>query len=119
MKIAALGPLGTTAPPPGQDRDRDRMLTYLRAGRLLRAARSLAPDELDPGRTEAVPITLLTDGSWVWSGAVIYYAEQYGVPIDAGLVEHARRRDFTVAEVSTAAVAAALAALDASPIGGL
>lgn len=113
MQIARLGPLQTGSPrPPDWHRDRDRMLAYLRAGRVIRAARSLTPDELDPDRTPAVPITVLTDGEWVWTGAVIYYAEQHDIPVDPALLSHARAREFVLGEMSPAAVAAAVAALD-------
>jgi hypothetical protein len=116
MKIAELGPLHRSAQRPATwQRDRDPMLAYLRAGRLVRAARSLAVDDLDPERPAAVPITFQTDGCWVWSGAIAYYAEHHDIPVDPELIEHARRRGFAVGEVSAAEATEALAALDADP----
>ncbi|SDS53788.1 hypothetical protein [Microlunatus soli] len=113
MKIAKLGPLQVGSSQPAQwQRDRDAVLSYLKGGCVIRAARSLAPDELDPERKPAVPLTLLTDGAWVWSGAVIYYAERHDVPVDAGLLSHVRDQGFVPAEPSADAVTAALAAVD-------
>lgn len=113
MQIAELGPLDAATPRPADWRaDRESMLRYLKAGKLVRAARSLAPDELDPQGAASVPITFLTDGTWIWSGAIIYYAEEHDVPVDPRLVQHARDRDFDPPEVAADVAATALATLD-------
>jgi len=115
VKIAQLAPVEhptsarNTSPP---DHDREALLRYLKSGRVIRAGRSLAPDELDPAHPQAVPLTAITDGEWIWSGAVIYYAEQYGLPVDSGLVEHARRSGYRLDAVSDDALTEAVRILD-------
>lgn len=118
MKIAELASLSHPPAAPQQwPQDRDRMLAYLKGGRVIRAARSLAPDLLDPDRVPAVPITFQTDGEWIWPGAIGYYAERYDIPVDPELLEHARQRDFRIEPVDDAALGAALRLLDRTGTG--
>lgn len=75
------------------------MTAYLRHGPIVMAARSNAPDRLDPARGEAVPLTFHTDGTWVWSGAVAYYLSEHGVPPEGDLVAHIHANGFEVPAV--------------------
>lgn len=114
MKIAELGSLDRPITTTDEDPERPRLLAYLRAGRVVQAARSLAEDQLDDQRQQRVPIVRLTDGRWIWSGAITYYADVYGIPVDPALVEHIRAQDFTMPEVTDAEVSAALTQLNQS-----
>ena len=85
--------------PPVPPDETDRVIEYLRRGPVVMAARSYAPDRLDPARGDAVPLTFHTDGTWVWSGAVAYYLDEHGVPPEADLVAHIRANGFEVPAV--------------------
>lgn len=56
-------------------------------------------DVLDPERKSRVPITFLTDGEWIRSGATAYYLEQYSVAPDAEFVEHIKNKDYICRDV--------------------
>lgn len=73
---------------------RDRVLAYLAGGTVVSGAFGLAVDELDPARPRTVPITTVTDGTWIWPGAVAHHLAAHGRwPIGAFL-DHVREQDF-------------------------
>ncbi|WP_242885438.1 TNT domain-containing protein [Actinomadura litoris] len=97
--------------PPVPPEEAERVADYLRRAPVVMAARSHAPDRLDPARGAAVPLTFHTDGTWVWSGAVGYYLREHGVPPEADLVAHMRARGFEVPGVGDDVMDAATAAV--------
>ncbi|QKG21780.1 TNT domain-containing protein [Actinomadura verrucosospora] len=103
------GPPAVSRPPVPPD-EADRVVRYLEDAPTVMAARSSAPDLLDPSRGEAVPLTFHTDGAWVWSGAVGYYLREHGVPPEPDLVAHIRAHRFAVPAVGDDAMDAASAA---------
>lgn len=96
--------------PPVPPEEAERVVRYLEDAPTVMAARSSAPDLLDPSRGERVPLTFHTDGAWVWSGAVGYYLREHGVPPEPDLVAHIRARRFEVPAVGDDAMDAASAA---------
>ncbi|WP_020664899.1 hypothetical protein [Amycolatopsis benzoatilytica] len=92
------------------DEDREHVLAYLDNAPIILASRSNDTDAFDPSRTDAVPLTFRTDGSWVWPGAVAYYLREHGVSPDPELVAHIRAAGFAVPEVSDDAQDRALTA---------
>jgi hypothetical protein len=96
--------------PPVPPEEAERVVRYLEDAPTVMAARSSAPDLLDPSRGERVPLTFHTDGAWVWSGAVGYYLREHGVPPEPDLVAHIRARRFAVPAVGDDAMDAASAA---------
>lgn len=104
MKMAELGPLDPARPQPDRWQvDKSRVLEFLASGRIVTAARTRTPDRLDPEQRRRVPAIYYTDGDWVWSAAISYYAEHHDIPVDPELIEHARARDFSAGEVPVAA----------------
>ncbi|WP_240489733.1 TNT domain-containing protein [Actinomadura atramentaria] len=101
--------------PPVDPADVGPLAEYLRGCPVVLAARSHAPDLLDPARSERVPLAFHTDGTWVWSGAVPYYLVEHGVPPEPDLVAHVRARDFAVPQVGDEAMEAATAAVTGEP----
>ncbi|GAA2252920.1 hypothetical protein GCM10010402_05100 [Actinomadura luteofluorescens] len=97
--------------PPVPPDEAGRVAGYLRQAPTVMAARSNAPDRLDPSRGAAVPLTFHTDGTWVWSGAVAYYLTEHGVPPEPDLVAHIRAGGFRVPEVDEETMDAANAAV--------
>ncbi|WP_131759044.1 TNT domain-containing protein, partial [Actinomadura fibrosa] len=98
-----------TRPPVPAD-EADRVARYLRDAPVVLAARSSAPDQIDPSRGAVVPLTFHTDGTWVWSGAVGYYLREHGVPPEPDLVAHIRSQGFRVPAVDDDTMDAASAA---------
>ncbi|WP_433327881.1 glycohydrolase toxin TNT-related protein [Spirillospora sp. CA-294931] len=114
-----IGPDGerpSVSRPPVPVEEAERVLAYLRGAPVVMAARSNAPDQLDPSRGSQVPLTFHTDGVWTWSGAVAYYLAEHGVPPEPDLVAHIRARGFGVPEVDDAALDAANAAITGRPV---
>jgi hypothetical protein len=81
------GPWFTTnRPVVADDAERDRLLTALRTAEIITWSSTWMVDVLNPERGDVVPLHLRTDGRWVWSDAVAYYLEQYGLAPDPDLV---------------------------------
>ncbi|WP_054564280.1 hypothetical protein [Frankia sp. R43] len=72
-------------------RRREDLLTYLHAGRPVIGTTARLPDLLDPARGEVVPMTLRTDGQWIWTDTVSYYLEEHGLAPDPDLLRHIER----------------------------
>jgi hypothetical protein len=68
--------------------ERDDLLAALRSGVIIAWSSAEMPDILAPERGDVVPMHLRTDGTWLWSEAVGYYLENYGLAPDPQLVTH-------------------------------
>jgi hypothetical protein len=70
---------------------RQRLLDFLAGGEVVLAAERWLPDVVTeaPG---AVPASLRSDGTWVWSEASRYYLDRHRLAPDPDLAEHARAR---------------------------
>jgi hypothetical protein len=88
-----------------------RLLGYLRGGEPVLLTPIRARDVLDPAAPARVPMNHRTDGTWVWSEAVVYYLERYRMAPDPALLGHVRARGFRRPEVDGAALHRVLAAL--------
>jgi hypothetical protein len=80
---------------PGPHPREQQALEYLRQGVNIAVFLddTLVGDILSPGKridSEEVPaLNVLSDGTWVWSGALIYYVEQYHVRLPEEFLAHA------------------------------
>lgn len=88
-----------------------RIIAYLKGGSMVLFSRSSQQDLYRPGQPSVVPMTFETDGTWIWSGAVRYYLEQYGLPPEADFVAHIKASGYTIPVVSEEANAAAKAVI--------
>lgn len=80
------GPWFTThRPVVGDAAERANLLIALRSGVVIAWSSAAMADILTPERGEVVPLHLRTDGTWVWSEAVGYYLENYGLTPDPEL----------------------------------
>jgi hypothetical protein len=70
--------------------DGEQVLTYLESGVPLAVTDATAADTVDPSQGETVPLSVRTDGSWIWSDAAGHYLRHYGLSPDPYLVEHIR-----------------------------
>ncbi|MFB4314097.1 hypothetical protein [Actinomadura sp. 21ATH] len=86
----------------------DKIVSYLKNGRMVIAARSFAPDEVEPSRGDQVPLIFLTDGTWVWAGAVHYYLEKHGIAPEPALLAHIRAQGYRPPEVDEAVMETAI-----------
>ncbi|HEY0697171.1 MAG TPA: hypothetical protein VGD43_05105, partial [Micromonospora sp.] len=68
--------------------ERDDLLAALSGGMVIAWSSAAMPDILAPDRGDVVPMHLRTDGTWLWSEAVGYYLEHYGLAPDPQLVTH-------------------------------
>ncbi|GIE81815.1 hypothetical protein Aph02nite_77650 [Actinoplanes philippinensis] len=93
--------------------ERARVLDYLRRGRVLTATTVTEPDVFDPGAGGVIPMSFRTDGTWIWTDAVIHYLNAYALSPDAELLAHIRERDHVFTEPSPVAEHRAMVALTA------
>ncbi|SDP14708.1 Protein of unknown function [Actinopolyspora xinjiangensis] len=88
--------------PPLAPQEAEPLRRYLENAPVVLAAEHHTPDRLDPNRSEAIPDSWHSDGSWVWPTAVPYYLSQYGVPPQPELLQHVRSNGFNVADLDPA-----------------
>ncbi|MFT3797913.1 hypothetical protein [Microbacterium sp.] len=84
-----------------------RVGAYLQAGAVVMHTTARGVDVLNHDEP-VVPLTIRTDGEYVWTGPVTYYVATYGVAPDAGFLDYLRARDYapripTDAEIEAAA----------------
>jgi hypothetical protein len=91
--------------------EQERVVRYLEAGRPVLTTTQRMADVVDPARGAVVPMSYRTDGVWVWTDSVSYYARTHGLAPDADLLEHARGREFRAPVVDDVAEHRTLAAL--------
>ncbi len=88
---------------------------YLREGEPVLVTTAQMDDVVDPTRQYCVPLNFRTDGTWVWTEACAYYAEQHHLEPDPGLLAHIRSNGHTVPDVDGVALHRALAVLQEPP----
>jgi hypothetical protein len=77
-----------------------RIVGYLKAAPTILFGRALDKDAWSPADPPSVPRSFSTDGTWIWSGAVTYYLQKYGMPPEPELLAHIRALNYTLPEVS-------------------
>jgi hypothetical protein len=82
--------------------ERAALARYLSSAPVAVAVFGFGADELDPRRPEVVPLSIRTDGSWVWSQSEAYRTGAYGLAPDLELVAHVRRIDYRLPSVDRA-----------------
>jgi hypothetical protein len=92
----------------------DKVARYLYAGEPLLIAAGLMDDLVDRSQECSVPMSLRTDGAWIWNEASAYYAEEHRLEPHAGLLAHIRSNDYAVPTVDGVAVYRALQVLHQS-----
>jgi len=96
------------------DEERRRVASYLRAGSAILMTTALQPDLIEPARGRVVGASFRTDGSWVWSDALTYYADAYGLAPEDAFYAHIRDRGYACPVPGDAAQDNALNVLYAS-----
>jgi hypothetical protein len=112
---ADTGPVFSPDHPLLADDEAARVVEYLLSGEPLLVTDGLMDDVLDTMQLYCVPMSFRTDGKWVWNEASAYYAEQYQLGPDTGLLAHVRANDYTPPAVDGVALHRALQVLEDSP----
>ena len=69
--------------------DKQPIVAYLRqAAALAVTGGTSAYDVLDPALRRIGPLSVLTDGAWIWPSDLPYYVEQYEVDLPAAFLRH-------------------------------
>jgi hypothetical protein len=111
---AEAGPYFRSAHPVLAAEDADKVVQYLLGGEPLLVTDDLMDDVLDSTRLLSVPMSFRTDGAWVWNEASAYYADEYQLEPDPGLLAHVRASDYVPPAVDGVGVYRALQALESS-----
>lgn len=96
---------------------RERLATYLRAGRPILTTTAQEVDRVDRSRGEVVPLSFRTDGAWIWTDTVTYYLEVHGLAPDPELGAHIAASGYTCPAVDDATARRALDELYGSSPG--
>lgn len=70
-----------------------RVAAYLEAGAPVMHTTARGIDVLQDD-AQVVPLTIRTDGEYVWTGPVTYYVQTYGVAPDDAFLAYVRERDY-------------------------
>lgn len=98
----------------GDGEEQRRVAAYLRAGAAILTTTAQHPDLIEPARGSVVGASFRTDGAWVWSDALTYYAGAHGLAPEDDFYAHIRARHYACPAPDNAAKDAALNALYAS-----
>jgi len=88
--------------------ERARLVTFLNDGTAILLSASHETDRITPSRGAVVPLSFRTDGAWIWTDAVTYYLETYGLRPDPGLCDHIAAAGYRCPEVDDQAAHHAL-----------
>jgi len=77
----------------------ERVAAYLYEGEPLLITSGLMDDVVDNSQECCVPMSLRTDGTWIWNEASAYYAEEHRLQPHAELLAHIRSNDYAVPSV--------------------
>lgn len=98
--------------------ERQRVAAFLRAGPVVLFTTAGDVDRMDPARGRVVRIGFRTDGFWVWSQALEYYVDTYGIAPDPAFYAHIRDSGYRCAQPSEAQSRQAVDAIMNRPASG-
>ncbi|GIH18852.1 hypothetical protein [Rugosimonospora africana] len=115
VRVAAVAlPDNPDGEPPA---DASRVAEYLASGTAILFTTATTADRYDASMGAPVGLSVRSDGVWVWSDVLAYYADRYGIPPEPELVEHIRRNDYRCPPLDDAAARHAWDAFSASRDG--
>jgi hypothetical protein len=92
-----------------------KVVTYLEAGSFVsRMTRPSLPDPLSGSETPVVPVSIRTDGEWIWNDSLTYFVKMYRIAPTDEFMRYLRSRDFEPRPSTEADVRAAWEAIQAS-----
>jgi hypothetical protein len=117
MRVAQLfdgrDAAGAWAFAPGRARiddpaERARVAGFLRGGKVVLRVPGSDVDRVDPAKGPVVPMSTLTDGTWIWGAALRYYVETHGIAPEPAFLAHIVAHEYVAPEPGEAAWRAAL-----------
>jgi hypothetical protein len=94
--------------------EQERIAAYLKAGAPILTTTALTQDLLDPAHAKVVGASYRTDGTWVWTDALMYYTHEYGLAPEDDFYADIRANGYACPRPGDAAQDAALDVLYAS-----
>jgi hypothetical protein len=94
--------------------ERTRVSGFLKGGRVVGHIPGYDIDRMERDRGKVVPMSIHTDGVWIWNAGLRYYVETYGLAPEPEFLAHIMRSGHVAAEPDDAAVREALEILRAS-----
>jgi hypothetical protein len=88
--------------------ERARIARFLRGGKVILHVSGSVLDRLEPANGQVVPMSTLTDGTWLWGAALRYYVETHGIAPEADFLAHIAAHEYVAAEPDEPAWRAAL-----------
>jgi hypothetical protein len=70
------------------DEERALVVRFLDSGTVVGRTSGRDVDRVDRSRGNVVPLTDRTDGTWLWTGGVRYYAHEYGIAPEPEFLRH-------------------------------
>ena len=68
--------------------ERARIAGFLRGGKVILRVPGSDVDRFEPGCGTVVPLSTLTDGTWIWGAALRYYVEKHGIAPEPDFLAH-------------------------------
>lgn len=96
---------------PLTEADAEKVAAYLRSGGVIFRNTEKIPDPLGNASALVVPLSLLTDGEWIWNESLTYFVATHRFCPSDEFMSYLRQRDFEPRVPSAEQVAEALAAI--------
>jgi hypothetical protein len=93
------------------DERRAAVLAYLRGSTTLLHTGMTIADVVEAGQDAVVPVSMRTDGTWIWPDAVAYYLDRYGLAPEPRLLDHIETSGASPPELDAVAVHRAMSEL--------
>lgn len=84
---------------------------FLRGGAVVLRVAGSDADRIEPANGPVVPLSTLTDGTWIWGAALGYYVQTHGIAPEPDLLAHMAAHEYVAARPDESARRAAVAAL--------
>ena len=93
------------------EEERADVVRFLDSGTVIRRVSRLDVDRVEPARGNVVPMTVCTDGTWLWNRGLRYYVERYGIAPEPEFLRHMAACEYVAIPADEQARQAALAVL--------
>lgn len=84
------------------------VVRFLRSGTMIVRVTGLDTDRVDSTRGEAVPLSTMTDGEWIWGDGLRYYVAAYGIAPEPDFLAHMAAHEYVAVRPEKAARQAAI-----------
>jgi hypothetical protein len=88
--------------------ERARIADFLRGGKVILRVPGSDVDRFEPANGRVVPMSTLTDGTWIWGAALRYYVEKHGIAPEPDFLAHIAAHEYVAPKPEEAAWRAAL-----------